>query len=122
MDVFLSWLGPVLALCIGVMILAVFFKLLGALSDRLSPTRNIKIKGFLKQADFVTLHMNRGESLENVRFIGFADATSFKGMPYQLANMVIVESRSGERILLRADSIRSIRQVSAEPSDAADSR
>jgi hypothetical protein len=99
-----------------------FFKVLGVVSDRLSPTRDIRIKGFLKQAEFVTLRMHRGETLENVRFIGSMDTRSLRGMPYQLANMVIVETTSGERILLRPDGIRSIRQMSGDPGVGPDLR
>lgn len=119
MDTFLNWLGPIIALCIGVMILAAFFTVLGAIRDRLSPSRSIKIKGFLNKADRVSLQLSRGETLENVRFVGVTDPSSFKGgIPYQLSNMAVLESESGERILLRADSIRSIRQVKAAPNDA----
>src|SRR2546428_7793334 len=116
METFLNWFGPIVAVCVGIMILAVFFTALAAVKERLSPSRSIKIKGFLKKADRVTVLLNRGEALENVRFVGFTDPSSFKGgIPYQLSNMVILESSSGERILLRADSIRSIRQLKAEP-------
>jgi hypothetical protein len=119
MDTFLNWFGPIVALCIGVMMLAVFFTALAWVKDRLSPSRSIKIKGFLNKTDRVTLHLSRGETLENVRFVGFTDPSSFKGgIPYQLSNMVILESHSGERILLRADSIRSIRQLNGEPAVA----
>lgn len=116
MNAFLDWLGPILAMCIGVMILAIFFNALAAVKNRLTPARSIRIKGFLNKADRVTLHLSRGEILEDVRFIGFLDTTSLKGaVPYQLSNMVILESQSGERILLRADNIRSIRQLNVEP-------
>lgn len=109
-----------MAVCVGVMILSVFYSALGAVKDRLSPSRSIKINGFLNKTDRVTVYLNRGETLRDVRFIGFTDPSSFKGnVPYHLMNMVILESQAGERILLKADSIRSIRQLSAEPTLAA---
>lgn len=114
-NTFFEWLGPILAVCIGVMILTVFFNALAAVKNLLSPARSGKIKGFLDEKDRVTVHLIRGEILENVRFVGLLDRASVRGgLPHQLANMVIVESESGERILLRADSIRSIRQLSAD--------
>lgn len=118
MNMFLEWFGPILALCIGVMILAVFFNVLAAVKGTISPARKIKIKGFLKDRDRVTLELKRGDALEDVRFIGFLDHTSVKGgLPHQLANMLIVETRSGERILLRAEDVRSIRQLKSEENE-----
>lgn len=115
MNRFLEWFLPVLALSIGVMILTVFFHLLAAVKRFFSSDNSIKIKGFLDKDARVTLLMKRGETLENVRFIGFTDVTHSKGnLPYQLRNMAIVESLSGERILLRSDHIRSIRHLKSE--------
>lgn len=118
METFLIVLGPVLALCSGVIILAVFFNVMNAIKDRLSPAKTIKIKKFLNDADRVTLELNRGQKIENVRFLGFTDSSNYKsGLPYQLLNMVILETTDKERILLRADSIRSIRQLNSEAND-----
>lgn len=115
MNSFLEWFGPTLALSIGVMILAVFFNVLAAVKRAISPVKKITIKGFLKDHDRVTLQMKRDEAMEDVRIVGFLDATSAKGvLPYQLANMMVVETRSGERILLRAEDVRSIRQLKSD--------
>lgn len=116
MNWFLEWMLPILAVCLGVMIVTVFFHLLAAVKRLFSPERVIKVKGFLEKDARVTLHLKRGETLENVLFIGFTDVTHLQdNLPYQLRNMAILESLSGERILVRSDHIRSIRQLKSEP-------
>jgi hypothetical protein len=45
--------------------------------------------------------------------VGFTDPNSMKGVPYQLNNMVVFETTGGKRVLLRADTLRMIEEVSA---------
>ena len=47
-----------------------------------------------------------------MRLVGFTDQNSVKGnIPHQLANMVVLETEKGARILIRADSVKMIEEV-----------
>ena len=110
MEGFINWISVVGAICIGVMILAVFFSLLSAIKSRLAPAHYIKIKGFLNDAQLVDVHLTRGKLIQNVRFVGFTDPNSLKGgdVPYQLKNMIVFETEDKRRLMLRGDLIKII--------------
>jgi hypothetical protein len=117
MDIFIMWMAPIAAICIGIIVLTAFFTVLGAIKDRFPSVKYIKIKKLLKDSDFVTIHLTSGKAISNVKFVGFTDPSSFKGIPYQLANMVVYESTDGRRILVRADTIRMMEQQETSKSN-----
>ena len=107
MDTFIIWISAIAAICIGIVVLALFFTALNVVKDRFSSSKFVKIKQVLNNSELVTVHLSSGKTLSDLKFVGFADPSSFKGgVPYQLANMVVFESVDGRRILLRADAIR----------------
>jgi multicomponent Na+:H+ antiporter subunit F len=111
-DIGIAW---ALQSFIGIMALAVFFTVLGAIKDRFSSSKFIKIKKLLNQPEKVTLHLASGKTVADVHFVGFTDPASLKGVPYQLSNMVVFETTDGRRVLLRADTIRMMEEQRKTP-------
>jgi hypothetical protein len=120
MENFIMWMGPIGAICIGVMALALFFTFLGRIKDRFSSAKFIKIKKLLNQPEMVTLHLASGKTVSDVHFVGFTDPASLKGVPYQLSNMVVFETTDGRRVLLRADAIRMMEEQRKTPNQASE--
>jgi ABC-type lipoprotein release transport system permease subunit len=114
METFIVWISVIGAICIGVMALTVFFTLLNAIQRRLSKTAIINVKGIFKTSEWLNVHLNGSKTVERVKFIGFTDPNSMKGVPYQLNNMVVFETAAGKRVLLRADTIRMIEELHAD--------
>jgi hypothetical protein len=110
MNIFIEWMAPIAAICIGIIVLAVFFSLLGAIKNRFSSVKYLKFKKILKDADLVTVHLSSGKSVSGVRLVGFTDASSLKGIPYPLTNMALCETPEGRKFLIRADTIRMLEQ------------
>jgi hypothetical protein len=113
MEMFYTTFGFVGAVVLGIVILTVFFKLAGLAQAKMGPPTLIKMKGFLKDAAWLNVHLAGGKVLERVRFVGFTDNSSSKGgrIPYQLANMVVLETAAGKRILLRSDAVKMIEEI-----------
>ncbi len=110
MEIFIMWFSPIVAICLGIMMLGVFFTLLGRFRGQFSSATFIKIKKLLNQSDFVTVYLTAGKTISDVRFVGFTDSQSLKGVPYQLSHLVVFETADGRRILLRADAIKMIEE------------
>jgi hypothetical protein len=110
MDVFMSTFGGVAALCLGVIILAVFFSLLNRLTG--GGNKIIKFHGLLKEAAWVNVHLVGGNILERMKFVGFTDPPSAKGnIPFHLRNMVVLENDHGLRTLIKAEAIKMIEEI-----------
>jgi len=109
METFISWMAVIGAICIGIMVLAVFFSILSAIKGRFTPAQYIKLKGFLNDAPTVDVHLTSGKLIQNVRFVGFTDPNSLKGnVPYQLHHMIVFETEDKRRLMLRGDLIKII--------------
>lgn len=112
MDDFITWLAGIGAICIGIMALAIFFSILQGIKNRLAgTTKCIKIKKLFDRAENVTVHLSSGKVVSDVRFVGFTDPGSLKGVPYHLAHMAVFEATDGRRVLLRADAIRMMEEA-----------
>jgi len=114
---FIIWIGTVGAICIGVIVLTVFFTILGVVKDWLRPGRYIKFQGFIKEADSVDVHLTSGKVMKDLRFLGFTDPASIKGnVPYQLQSMMLFETEDRRRVMMRGDLVKIIemRQPYAE--------
>ena len=112
MDVFFSTFGGVAALCLGVIILAVFFSLLNLVTRLAGGNKIIKFRGLLKEAAWVNVHLVGGNTLERMKFVGFTDPPSAKGnIPFQLRNMVVLENEHGLRTLIKAEAIKMIEEI-----------
>jgi len=121
MDIFILWMGPIAAICIGIMVLTVFVKIIGYLGDRASPVKHIKIKKLLSQSELVTAHLTSGDKIPNLKFVGFTDTGSVKGFPFELTNLVTFEKPDGTTVLVRANKIKMIegqKQMISEPATA----
>ena len=113
MEMFYTTFGFVGPIVLGIVILAIFFKVLGILQAKMGAPAIIKMKSFLKDAAWINVHLAGGKLLERVRFVGFTDHSSVKGghIPYQLSNMVVLETAAGKRILIRSDAVKMIEEV-----------
>ena len=111
METFTLWISVISAICIGIMALAIFFALLNSVRRRFSKTAIIKLKGLFDVSKPLNVYINSGKSISNVKFIGFTDPDSMKGVPHQLNNMVVFENADGNRILLRPETIRMIEEI-----------
>lgn len=113
MEMFYNTFGFVGAIVLGIVILAIFFKVVGLLQTKMGAPAIIKMKGFLKDAAWINVHLAGGKLLERVKFVGFTDHSSAKGghIPYQLSNMVVLETAAGKRILIRSDAVKMIEEI-----------
>ena len=112
MEAFYETLGIIVAICIGIMILALFFTVLNAMKRKFSKPSVLKIEGFLNESKKVNLHMNRGQILKGVTFIGMVDHEQTKdNLPYQFVGMIIIENSENKRSMIKAETIRMIEEV-----------
>jgi hypothetical protein len=113
MEMFYTTFGFVGAVVLGIVVLTVFFKLVGLAQTKMGAPALIKVKGFLKDAAWINVHLAGGKVLERVRFVGFTDSSSAKGgrIPYQLSNMVVLETSAAKRILIRSDAVKMIEEI-----------
>ncbi|MBN2712771.1 MAG: hypothetical protein JXR97_10135 [Planctomycetes bacterium] len=117
---FINIFAIVFAFALGIMILALFFKLLNYAKTKLYGFTIHKTNGFLTGSSTVTLHLNNGKSFENVKLIGVADRLIKDAeMPYCLSNMLVFESADAQRYYIKADSIRIIQEQIQEESGQA---
>jgi hypothetical protein len=116
METFAQTFGFVAAITAGIIILAVFFSVLGYVKRVCGGPTVLKVKGLLNDGRLLNVHLNNGKILEAVKFIGFADPNSPKGagLPYQFANMLIVENASGSRLLIRAETVRMLEEITQQ--------
>jgi len=112
MDSFYQTLGFVAAICAGIIVLTVFFTIIGYFKRATRGFDVLKLKGFIKEGKLVNVHLNGGKSVLGVRFVGFTNQNSGKGgIPYTLSNMVVLETEKKARILVRADGVRMIEEI-----------
>jgi hypothetical protein len=112
MDLFYQTFGFVAAICAGIIILTGFFTIISFLKKSTRGFDVVKLKGFIKDGKLVNVHLSSGKSVLKVRFVGFTNQTSGKGgVPYQLSNMVVLETEMGMRVLIRSDVVRMIEEI-----------
>jgi hypothetical protein len=112
MDTFYQVFGFVAAICIGIIVLAAFFTVVGYFKRRTSSFDIVKMKRFIKDGRTVNVHLSSGRIFSGVRFVGFTDQSSAKGgIPFSLSQMVVCETSKGARILFRAEAVRVIEEV-----------
>ena len=120
MENFLQIIGPVIAVAIGIMILAVFFKVMAAVGKKADEPAIIKLKSFFKDAEFVDVHLSGTNILKRVRVIGVSDVSQIGkgGFPYELNGMVVVEKENKKRIMIKAEAISMIVEADEEANKA----
>jgi len=112
MDTFNQVFGFVAAICIGIMMLTLFFTGIGYFKSRTRGFDIVKLKRFIKDDRVVNIHLSNGKVYQRVRFVGFTDQSSAKrGIPYPLSQMVVCEREPGSRVFFRADAVRVIEEM-----------
>jgi hypothetical protein len=116
MHTFYEVLGFVAAICIGVVVLTLFFTAFNALKKRSRGFEVVKAKGFISDGRLVNVHLSNGTVYRGLRFVGFADANAARdGVPFQFANMVVCETTNGARVLFRPEAVRILEEVDDTP-------
>ena len=99
-------------MCLGIIILTLFFTVVGHFKKDTRGFDVVKLKGFIKDGKLINVYLSGGKSVLGVRFVGFTNQGAGKGgVPYQLSSMVVLETTKGARILIRADSVRMIEEI-----------
>lgn len=99
----------ILCIVLGIIVLAIFFKVSSWLSSLATKPETMVVRGVLKKDTWVAVHMQGAEVFERVCFIGFTNTENIKThLPYDLSGMVILEDHEGRRFLVRAKAIRMI--------------
>jgi len=112
METFYQVFGFVAAICIGIIVLSVFFTGVGYFKRKTQGFDIVKMKGFIKDGRLVNIHLSNGMNYRGVRFIGFSDQSSAKGgVPHQLSQMVVCETEKGARVLFRPEAVRIIEEI-----------
>ena len=113
MNTFYETFGFVAALCAGVIILAVFFTSLGYFKRAIHKSGIVPVSDFVRKNKWVSVQLRSGRTLPKVRFVGFTESSSANGaIPHQLSCMAVFESEQTARMLIRADSIAMIEEMS----------
>lgn len=99
--------GPVVG---AIIVLTLFFNFLGWVGLRTaSGTTRIAVRGVFDGNTSTTIHLSNGETLEDIRILGFTKPPSVKaGFPYELSGMVILQHPDGRHTIIRAKMIRKI--------------
>ena len=94
---------------LGIIALAIFFKVLNWLGGRGTKPDSLAVRGVLKKDTWASVYMQGGKTFERVRFIGFTNTVNIKThLPYDLNGMVILEDSEGKRYPVRAKAIHMI--------------
>ena len=108
-EMFSTFGVAILCITLGIMALALFFKLLARVSSNSTKPDTIAVRGILKKDTWATVHMAGSEKFDRVRFVGFTNTDSMKThLPYELNGMVILEDETKRQYMVRAKSIRMI--------------
>lgn len=102
-----SVVGPIVG---GIMLLGLFFTMLGwAAAKGSAGTTRFAVKGMFDERTRVTVHMAGGSCFEDVCILGFIEPASGKNaFPYELGRMLLLEHADGRRILVQAKMVRQI--------------
>ena len=112
METFSQVFGFVIAVCIGIMLLTVFFTGIGYFKRRTASFEIVKLKHFINDGRVINIHLSSGRIFSSVRFVGFTDQGSAKArIPFSLSQMVVCETAKGARIFFRAEAVRVIEEV-----------
>lgn len=111
MELFGRVFGVVLAICAGVILLTLFSKLMN-LVERPRRAIVVRIDGLLNGGRMVNIHFANGKQISAVMLVGFTNEKSTKGMlPYQFIRMLVCETSTGSRMLIRPDAVRIIEEI-----------
>jgi hypothetical protein len=117
MDAFSQTLGVVIALCIGVVALTLFFKVIQYFGTLLrgNSGKILVAQDFIKKDSLVTVKITGGETLERVKFVGFTKSQIHgkDSIPFPFARMAVFENEAGERIFIPSTTIQFIREIPA---------
>jgi hypothetical protein len=112
MESFYKTLGVVLALCIGIGVMTLFFWIINLIKKVDRKVNVLKMEGFITEGRYINVHLSTGKIYRNIKFIGFTEKKSEKdAMPYQLWQMMVCETAKGAKVLIRTDTVRVIEEI-----------
>lgn len=101
-----SVVGPLVG---AIIVLTLFFRFLGWITRKAGPSVvQFSAKGVFDGNTPATVSLSSGETLENVRILGFTQTTGKADFPYELSRMVILQHDDGRHSLIQAKLIRRI--------------
>jgi len=114
-ETFFITFGWVCALVAGVVMLTLFFMVVGRINRKFAPSGIIKFKGLLEEQRPVDVVLENGERLTGVKLVGFTESNPGKGqpMPYQLNHLAVFQKPDGARLFIRPDSIKYLEEKAA---------
>ncbi len=119
-EMFSTFGVAILCIALGIMGLAIFFKILSRLSQMGAKPDAMAVRGILKKDTWATVYMTGAKTFDRVRFIGFINSANIKTqLPYELNGMVVLEDPDERRFLVRA---KAIRMIVIDPDQNADSK
>ncbi|HEV3271275.1 MAG TPA: hypothetical protein VGZ93_03755 [Candidatus Methylacidiphilales bacterium] len=123
MDTFSQAIAVVAAICLGVFAVAIFLTVFNYLKNLIGGTSGhiLVAQDFIKKDSTVTVHLNGGETIESVKFIGFTTSNN-QGkdrVPFTLLKMAVFENSDRERIFIPSVNIKFIKETpSPSPSSS----
>ena len=111
MDFFFQCASVIGAIVLGIMVLTIFFKLIGRLERSKSAVSigRRALEGLFDEATVATVYLSEGTVLEDVRFVGVTDASATKEPHlHELNRMLILEHRDGRKTVVPPKAIRRI--------------
>jgi hypothetical protein len=108
----ISVIGPIVG---AIIVLTLFFRSL-TWFDRRSAGEGApnRFRGVVGRNTRVTVHLNNGNTFEDVLLVGFVDGHSGKvAIPFEWRTLVILEQTDGRRFLIPA---RQLRMIEVPPS------
>ena len=96
----------------AIIVLAVFFTLLGRVKDRLRHDITVPKSSFMEAGARVTVRMRDGTRLENARFVGFTRNIPYESeMPHELSKMMVFETEDGKRVYILPNKVSQLEQL-----------
>jgi hypothetical protein len=116
MDAFEQTFGATIALCLGIIILTLFFVGLGYVRRLFEKPDGtvVAVKGFIRTDCLLTVKLAT-EEIERVKFVGFTKSPppgpNKSPIPFNFAKLAVFESSDGGRIFLSAEKIQFIKEL-----------
>jgi len=101
--------GAVAAICCGMILSTLFFKVMSWLSRTTTSPESVEIQGVITNKTWCSITLNSGQKYENVRVIGMTKSQSGSSdLPLELDRMLILEDAQQQRYLIRAKNVLAV--------------
>ena len=115
MQVFYQTFGFLLAVSFNIILLALFFFVLGKLTNRKNPMGLKQVNGFFKSSSLVDVHLSGSKIIRRVKIIGVTGSVSSKDtLPYELYGMLVLEKENGKRVVIKSELIKMLTESDDE--------